>query len=290
MSLDGVTLPAELPIGFVGAGRMAQALVSGIVASNKQAAICFIDPDDQAARKFCQACAGARRLAELRELCRQAEVLVLAVKPQVMPQVLRELTGHVMDRHLVISVAAGVTLTQMNAALGIQGLVRVMPNTPCLIGQGISAMACHAGVTAAGRQQATSILESVGRVVPVPESLMDAVTGLSGSGPAYVFTFIDALTKAGMAEGLPPSISADLALQTVVGSAALVRSTGQHPCELRDQVTSPGGTTLAGLQSLADSGFEASVKAAVHAATRRSQQLAAEAGGQDPSGNPRSAN
>jgi pyrroline-5-carboxylate reductase len=148
-----------------------------------------------------------------------------------------------------------------------------MPNTPCLIGHGASAYACDQSATTNDRQSVESILTAVGTADQVKESLFDAVTGLSGSGPAYVFTFIEALTDAGVNEGLPRPLAAKLATQTVIGAAKLVVESGNHPAVLRDQVTSPGGTTIAGLNAMDKSGLRSAIHAGVHAATQRSREL-----------------
>ena len=191
-----------------------------------------------------------------------------------MRHVLGELRPAVDRGHLIVSVAAGVTLTTLGSCLETNRLIRVMPNTPCLIGQGISAMAFDAGVTESDRILTERMFGLIGKVVIVPEESMDAVTGLSGSGPAYVFTFIEALIQGGVAVGLPEHVAAQLAIQTVRGATELLIESGKSPDELRHNVTSPGGTTLAGLNALEQGKFADTVKNAVRAATQRATQMA----------------
>lgn len=282
MNADPATnAAANYRFGFVGAGRMAQALSNGIWRANRlhatgtSPAVCFVDPSDDAALSFQEACPDARRCANIDQLAQQSDLLLLAVKPQIMSGVLADLRPHVTTDHLIVSVAAGVPIQAIQYTLGTENVIRVMPNTPCLIGEGMSAMACPTSVSARDREQVKQgLLEHVGKVVEVDEARMDAVTGLSGSGPAYVFTFIESLIEAGVDQGLEKDVARQLALQTVLGAARLVEQTGRSPEDLRNQVTSPGGTTLAGLQVLADEGFQAITRQAVAAATRRSMELA----------------
>jgi pyrroline-5-carboxylate reductase len=203
-----------------------------------------------------------------------ADVVVLAVKPQVMAQALADIRGAVEPRHLVASIAAGVTLARLaNALPAGTRLIRVMPNTPCLIGQGAS---CYSRGAAASDNDAAvvhELLTSVGQAYEVQEAQLDAVTGLSGSGPAFVYTVIEAMAEGGTAMGLPAELALELAARTASGAAAMVLQTRLSPAELRDQVTSPGGTTLAGLEALRRDGAAAALRAAVEAATKRSAEL-----------------
>jgi pyrroline-5-carboxylate reductase len=204
----------------------------------------------------------------------QADCLFLAVKPQQMADVLGQLAGRLNDRQLVVSVAAGVPLATISKALGAgPRLVRVMPNTPCLIGQGASAYCLGPGTRADDGQLVGRLLESVGLAFQVEEKLLDAVTGLSGSGPAFVYLMIEALSDGGVRMGLPRDVALALAAQTVRGAAELVISSRQHPAVLKDQVASPGGTTIAGLQTLETGAVRGVLMAAVEAATRRSAEL-----------------
>ncbi|NEQ27953.1 MAG: pyrroline-5-carboxylate reductase, partial [Microcoleus sp. SIO2G3] len=174
---------------------------------------------------------------------------------------------------VVVSILAGVSLNQLEAAFGDQPVIRAMPNTPATVGAGITAIASGKTVTPHHVEQATTIFQAVGEVVEVPESLMDAVTGLSGSGPAYVAIMIEALADGGVAAGLPRAIASKLALSTVLGTAQLIQQSELHPAELKDRVTSPGGTTIAGVSQLERAGFRSALIEAVLAAKARSVQL-----------------
>lgn len=267
-------------LGFVGAGRMAQAIGRGIAGSSGIAEMParFFDPDDAAAGGFSTGHPDAIRVASAAELAGQCRLLVLAVKPQVMPEVLADLQPVVESGHLVVSVAAGVTLATLGQRLSTERLIRAMPNTPCLIGRGMTALAAAPAASAADRERVRIMFDAVGDVVEVDESRIDAVTGLSGSGPAYVFSFIESLIAGGVEAGLEESLARQLALQTVLGAGQLMRATGKSAAELRHQVTSPGGTTLAGLEALHQAGFARAVTAAVSAATHRAGELAEQAG------------
>jgi pyrroline-5-carboxylate reductase len=191
-----------------------------------------------------------------------------------MPGVLEELRSLLKPSQLVISIAAGVTLSALSQALGDRvRLVRVMPNTPCLVGQGASGFAMGRAATQEDAALTMSLLSTVGIAVQVPESLLDAVTGLSGSGPAYAFEMIEALSDGGVFAGLPRDVATRLAAQTLLGAAKMVLATGQHPGALKDAVASPGGTTIAGLHELERGGLRGTLMNAVVAATRRSQEL-----------------
>ncbi|HEV2971908.1 MAG TPA: pyrroline-5-carboxylate reductase [Pirellulales bacterium] len=263
--------------GFIGAGQMAQALARGFVAAGliEGRQIVTADPVAGAVEALCQAVPGAQRMADNRRVVERAEVVFLAVKPQVVPSVLTQLKGHVGDDKLLISIAAGVRLRALADGLGTTRLVRVMPNTPCLVGLSASAYSLGAGATPADGELVAKLLGAVGRAFAVDEKLLDAVTGLSGSGPAYVYVMIEALTDGGVRMGLPREVAAALAAQTVKGAAEMVLTTGEHPAALKDRVASPGGTTIAGLQALEVGGVRAALMAAVEAATKRAIELGA---------------
>jgi pyrroline-5-carboxylate reductase len=202
------------------------------------------------------------------------DVVILAVKPQVMQQALAEVREHVRRDALVVSIAAGVTIAKLAAGLAAgQRIVRVMPNTPCLIGRGASAYALGPTATEDDGRLVAQLLSAVGVAQEVPESQLDAVTGLSGSGPAYVYRLIEVLTEGGLEVGLPAELAATLAVHTVAGAAEMVLATREAPAKLREQVTSPNGTTLAGLQAMEENGFQNAVLSAVRAATLRSAEL-----------------
>jgi pyrroline-5-carboxylate reductase len=263
-------------IGFVGAGQMARALAAGFVRAGlvKPAEVIAADPAAAALTAFSQSVPGANVGSSNADVARQAHLLVLAVKPQQVATALAEIKPAVDEKHLVISIAAGVRLATLAAGLptGVR-LARVMPNTPCLVGQSASAFALGPTATAADGQTIQRLLESVGAAHRVDEKLLDAVTGLSGSGPAFVFVTIEALSDGGVRMGLPRDVAMALAAQTVKGAAEMVLATGQHPAVLKDQVASPGGTTIAGLAALEQGGVRSGLIAAVEAATRRSVEL-----------------
>lgn len=254
---------------------MATALARGLISSGFVSAdrIVACDVLPEACRRFSEE-TGARAVSSPDSVWEQADVVVLAVKPQQMAEVLAGGKPHVSARHLVVSVAAGVTLQTIAGVLGSdRRLVRVMPNTPCLIGAGASAYALGGQATEADGQLVRQMLSTVGIAVAVPEKLLDAVTGLSGSGPAYVYQIIEALSDGGVRVGLPRDIATQLAVQTVLGAARMVLETGEHPGALKDAVTSPGGTTIAGLHALENGALRGCLMNAVEAATRRSREL-----------------
>ncbi|MCU0958850.1 MAG: pyrroline-5-carboxylate reductase [Pirellulaceae bacterium] len=259
----------------VGAGQMATALVGGWVAQKLCAAgdIIACDPDAAARERFAARLPGVRVSAASRGAVAGAELIVLAVKPHQLGSVADELRGSLAPEQLVVSIAAGVRLEQLARWFGTQRLVRVMPNTPCLVGYGVSAYALGAAATAADGERVERLLGAVGLAAQVDEALLDAVTGLSGSGPAYVYLLIEALSDGGVRVGLPRALATRLAAQTVRGAAEMVLAQGEHPAVLKDRVASPGGTTIAGLQVLEERGVRAAAIAAVEAATARAREL-----------------
>jgi len=263
-------------IGFVGAGQMARALAAGFVKAGliEPSQVFTSDVARAAVEALQQAVPGARALPTNAALASEVDVLVLAVKPQQIPAVLAELRPALKPKHLVISIAAGIRLAALAQGLGEQvRLVRVMPNTPCLVGESASGFCLGSTATAADGTLVAELLAAVGRAFAVDEKLLDAVTGLSGSGPAFVYLVIEALSDGGVRMGLPRDVALALAAQTVLGAAEMVLQTGDHPAVLKDRVTSPGGTTIAGLQALEAGGLRAALMAAVEAATRRSIEL-----------------
>jgi pyrroline-5-carboxylate reductase len=262
--------------GFIGAGRMATALIRGMLRAGTAGAgsISASDPLESI-REALAAETGVLVTDSNLAVVRGSNVLVLAVKPQSMTQVLEQLRPDVTTEHLVISIAAGVSLATLTAGLGAdRRIVRVMPNTPALLGEGASGYCLGASARAGDDLIVRSCVEAVGRAFRLPESLLDAVTGLSGSGPAFVYVMIEALSDGGVRVGLPRDVATVLAAQTVLGAARMVLETGEHPGVLKDQVASPGGTTIAGLHALERGGFRASLIDAVEAAARRSAELA----------------
>lgn len=269
-------------IGFLGAGRMAQALASGIANADDSINLVVSDPNAEARETFRAKIsalpnASQRQRIEIsrsnRDLFSTCAIVFLAVKPQHFTQAVEGINPDRTFRPLVVSVMAGISIDRIQQATGCDAIVRIMTNTPCLIGQAASAMACSKLVTETQKQQIQSYLESVGIVESIDENLMDAVTGLSGSGPAYVFQFIESLAQGGLLAGLPHDKAQRLAIQTVIGAAQMVQQTQQNPAVLRDQVTSPGGTTIAGLKELHANGFSYAVMSAVEKAAVRASQL-----------------
>ena len=266
---------ARFRLGFLGAGKMATALARGWIAAGlaSPSSVLASDPVPAARETFAEA-TGARAAADNRDVVRDSDVLILSVKPQSMAGLLAEARPLVTERHLVVSIAAGIGLRQLAEGLGPgRRLVRVMPNTPCLVGASASGYAPGEAATADDVALVDRLLNAVGRAFKVPEGLLDAVTGLSGSGPAFVYVMIEALSDGGVRVGLPRDVATALAAQTVLGSAKMVLETGLHPGVLKDQVTSPGGTTIAGLHALERGGLRAALIDAVEAAARRAAEL-----------------
>jgi pyrroline-5-carboxylate reductase len=266
---------AQLKIGFLGAGKMATALAQGFLNAKLVGAkqIFAADPFDTA-RKHFAAETGAKTFSGNLEVAKNSGILFLATKPDQVTAALAEISSAFTKNHLVISIAAGVTLAKLEAALPAGArVIRVMPNTPALVGAGASGFALGKNASAADAELAKKLLSAVGVAMQVKENLLDAVTGLSGSGPAYVYQFIEALSDGGVAAGLPRDVATRLAAQTVLGGAKMVLETGVHPGALKDQVTSPGGTTIEGLHELEKGKLRATVMSAVRAATEKSKKL-----------------
>ena len=262
-------------VGFVGSGNMGEALIRGLLAASLVPADHITATDVRAdraaqlARQF-----GITTHADNRRLVREADVVILAVKPQIMASVLAEVAPAVTAQHLLVSIAAGVSTTAMRKALGKEArIVRVMPNTPALVLQGVAAIARGQGLGEDDLDTAREIFGAVGRAVVLDEDAMDAVTGLSGSGPAYVAIVIEALADGGVRVGLDRATAMTLATQTVLGAAQLLAETGLHPGALKDMVSSPGGTTIAGITALEEGGLRSTLIRAVERATQRSREL-----------------
>lgn len=255
---------------------MATALGRGCVTSGLVAGgnVIAFDPSDEARDSFALEVTGTQLATDNQQLLTQADIVVLAVKPQMMSTVLVDISPHIQTRHLLMSIAAGVTLAKLTAELPENTrLVRTMPNTPCLVGLGASCFCRGAAASQSDVELVGQILRSVGLAFEVEEKMLDAVTGLSGSGPAFVYRMIEALAEGGTAMGLPSDMALELAAQTARGAAQMVLTTAQSPAHLLGQVTSPGGTTLAGLEVLEGERVPAAFRAAVEAATKRSIEL-----------------
>ena len=263
-----------MTIAIFGAGVMGETLLSGLLRSGRSA-------DDLVITER-----RPERIAELESryavraldnaaAAAVADVLMLVVKPQDMTSLLAEIAGEVAPGNLVVSLAAGVPTTAIAHLLPeATPVIRVMPNTPALVDQGMAALSRGAHVSDAQMEEAMSLLRSCGRAIEVPESYQDAVTAISGSGPAYVFYVVEAMIEAGVVLGLPRATASELTIQTLYGAATMIRETGTHPTVLREQVTSPGGTTAAALRTLDDHKVRAAFVSAIEVAARRSAELA----------------
>lgn len=258
---------------FIGAGKMATAIAAGMVANGFDTdKISAYDISEDAAENFTRVVGAKAVTSNLKELLQNADILILAVKPQHIEAAVPDTPGLYANK-LIISIAAGVKISTIRQLCGATRVVRVMPNTPAVVGAAASAWCASAEITNEDSELVEKILKSVGIACKVDEKLMDAVTGVSGSGPAYVFDFIQALADGGVNAGLPRGLANDLAAQTVLGAAKLVLESGRHPAVLRDEVTSPGGTTAKALAVFEKKGMKGTVIEAVLAAAARSAEL-----------------
>lgn len=266
---------STLKIGFIGGGQMAEALVRGILAAGLVQGDAIMVAEPQVERQqILQQRYGLTCTTQAQVLCGSCQVLVAAIKPQLAHVVLPSYSQFITDQHLMLSIMAGVSLDTLAGLFAAPvRLIRAMPNTPALVLAAATAFSSGAHTTEQDRRIAQAIFASVGSSVEVAESQLDAVTGLSGSGPGYVMTFIEALIDGGVLAGLPRPTAEQLVLQTVYGSAKLALETGDHPAVLKGRVTSPGGTTIAGIRALEEGAFRGVVMAAVQAATDRSKEL-----------------
>lgn len=264
-------------VGIIGCGKMGQALTMGALRSGalKSEELFLFDIFPTAVEALAAESKG-KAVDSLETLIEKSEALIVCVKPAQVTEVLEKVKNS-SGSHLVLSIAAGVALQKMEAAASDKTrVIRIMPNTPALVGLGASAYTLGKNATDEDSAFTEKLLSSVGIVEKVPESLMDAVTGLSGSGPAYIYTMIEALADGGLLKGLPRDQALRLATQTVLGTAQMVSESNLLPAELRDRVTSPGGTTIAGLAALEKGNFRSTVISAVSTATERSQELGGE--------------
>lgn len=266
---------AHARIAFVGAGSMAEAMVAGLLQGDLVQPNRIVASDVVSSRlnRFKQLY-GVATAGSNRDAIAGAQIVVLAVEPQVLDHVLAESASAINSSRLIVSVAAGYPIARITRYLaGSARIVRAMPNTPSTIRQGVTALAYGAALPDSDRAIARALFESVGQVVEVAERHIDVVTGLSGSGPAYVYVMIEALADGGVKMGLPRETAQLLAAQTMAGAAQLVIDSGAHPAMLKDRVASPGGTTIAGLQALEQGHFRATLMSAVEAASMRSREL-----------------
>ncbi|HET6418857.1 MAG TPA: pyrroline-5-carboxylate reductase [Geobacteraceae bacterium] len=261
-------------VGFIGGGNMAEAIIKGLLAGGVRSSDISVSEPVEARREYLSKTYGVSVGTDNSALVKSCQVIITAVKPQVCGEVLRGIAGVDQRDKLFISIMAGVRTETIESNLGGNArVVRVMPNTPALVLAAASAISPGSLATADDLSVARGIFDLLGTTCTVDEKLLDAVTGLSGSGPAYVFTFIEALSDAGVKNGLPRDVASRLAAQTVFGSAKMVLETGEHPAMLREKVTSPGGTTIAGLHVLEQEGLRGTIMTAVDAATTRSMEL-----------------
>lgn len=265
----------EKRVSIIGGGKMGEVLTSGMISGNLissediMVSDILVERRNDLKEKY-----QVNVTADNSEAIKSADVVILAVKPQNMGEVLEGVSDIIDETKLIISIAAGITTRFIEGHLrkGVR-VIRVMPNTPALVGEGAAALAAGEGATEDDLALARHIFDAVGITVIVAEDLMDAVTGLSGSGPAYIFVIIEALSDAGVNMGLSRDIALKLSAQTLFGAAKLYLDGDKHPAELKDMVTSPGGTTIAGLQAIEEGGLRATLIAAVEAATLRSKEL-----------------
>ena len=259
-------------LSIIGGGVMAEAILSRLLQQKVFAANTMLVSEPRAERReFLARKYQVEVTADNQTAISAAQTLLLAVKPQVFSSVIADISPNI--NSTVISILAGVTINKLEQAFPQQPVIRVMPNTPATVGAGMTAIAAGTNATEQDIQQAKQMFTAVGEVVEVSETSMDAVTGLSGSGPAFVALAIEALADGGVASGLPRAIALQLAIQTVLGTATLLKETQMHPGELKDLVTSPGGTTIAGVAKLESVGFRSALIEAVKTATERSQEL-----------------
>ncbi|MBC1734650.1 pyrroline-5-carboxylate reductase [Listeria seeligeri] len=263
-------------IGFIGAGNMGTAMIRGLAKTDyinrKDLFVCGrkIEKLQPLETEF----QGIQLTTSIEELAEQADIIILSVKPYTIPEVLTNIKNNLTPDKIIISVAAGVTIQDLeNLTTKETKIVRVMPNTPALVGEAMSSITPNGSVTAEETEIITTIFASFGKAEVVPESLMDAVVGVSGSSPAYVYMFIEALADGAVLNGLPRNKAYKFAAQAVLGAAKMVLETGEHPGKLKDMVTSPGGTTIEAVKSLEDSGFRSAVINAVQAAAVKNSNM-----------------
>ena len=262
-------------IGFIGGGKMGEALAKGLIRAKLSTADSIIvsDVDNKRCQVFEEE-TGIKTTQENREVTANSDVIILAVKPNIMGTILEELKNDITSEHLVVSIAAGIPLNFMESSLN-EGCraIRVMPNTPCLVGETAAGYALGKNATRDDGELVGRILNAVGKSYLLEEKYLDAVTGLSGSGPAFIYMVIEALADGGVKMGLPRDVSTELAAQTAFGAAKMVLESNTHIGELKDSVTSPGGTTIEGLHALEKGGLSNTLINAVEAATKKSKRL-----------------
>jgi len=265
---------ARYALAVIGGGRMGEAIVAGLISSDAMdaSAIAVAEPDDRRREVFARH--GIVVVADGHELAGDAEIVLLAVKPQVIDAVVAHIADHLSPETLVVSIAAGIPTARIEALLPAgTSVVRVMPNTPAMVGAGMAVVSGGAVASGSQVERVRRLFEAVGEALVLEERAQDAATAISGSGPAYAALFIDAFARAGVAQGLSRDVAQRLAIQTFKGTAELLATTGMHPQELVDGVSSPGGTTVAALEALEAGGVRPAISAAVAAAVKRAKEL-----------------
>ena len=264
-----------MKLGFIGCGNMAQAMITGILTQEvvNPNDLIVSNPHKEKVATLKQQF-GIMTTTDNKEVARESDILVLSVKPQVYPTVIKEIREEVSTEQIIVTIAAGVSMATTERQFGKETkIVRVMPNTPALVGEGMSGLCCNEYVTEEEFDQVHHIFESFGKAEKITENLMDAVVGVSGSGPAYVYMFIEAMADAGVTQGLPRKQAYTFAAQTLLGSAKMVLETGKHPGELKDAVCSPAGTTIEAVNVLEKKGMRSAVIEAVTAAAKKNHAL-----------------
>lgn len=257
-------------IGFIGGGNMAEAMVKGIVRSGKKDII--VSEPREERRQYLEKTYNIKTTNDNKEVVKNSQIIILAVKPQNMDDVTSEIADSVASDKTVVSIAAGITLSYLTSRLKTEKIIRVMPNTPALVQEGMSVLSLCECMPDREMGLIRDIFMSIGRVLVLPEKYLDAVTAVSGSGPAFIALFVEKMIEAGEKTGLQRDNASELAIQTLIGTAKLLE-TGMPPDKLREMVTSPGGTTAAGLKVFEDKGFQDIVTAVIQAAANRSKEL-----------------
>jgi len=268
----------KIKVGFIGAGAMAEALLTGIVKKDLLLPDNLLVSDVNRDRLVhLQNSLGISYTDNNIDLVKRSDIIFLAVKPAIVSKVLREIAVSVKQDSLIVSIAAGITIENIEKSFAESiPVIRVMPNTPSLVGAGASAIALGQFATESQGEAVSELMEAVGQVVKLPEELIDSVTGLSGSGPAYMYMVLEALIDGGVKMGLPRQHARTLAAQTMLGAAKMVLETGEHPAKLKDMVTTPGGTTIHGIYALEKGNLRGTLIDGVEAATKRAREMAKE--------------
>jgi pyrroline-5-carboxylate reductase len=257
-------------IGFIGGGNMAEAMIKGITQSGKRDITVSELRDER--RAYLENTYNVKATPDNKEVVRNCDIIIIAVKPQNMDEVTGEIAGLITPEKLIISIAAGITLSYLSSRLKTSQIIRVMPNTPALVQEGISVLSLCECFEDKQMSLVRGIFMSIGKVLVLPEKYMDAVTAVSGSGPAFIALFVEKMTDAGIKAGLSKENASELSVQTLIGTAKLLE-TGMPPDKLREMVTSPGGTTAAGLKVFEERGFSDMMNAVIQGAAEKSREL-----------------